>query len=255
VRSDIYSGGQPEGEAAFAELQKLGVKTILSVDGARPDVERAEKFGLRYVHIPVGYDGILKEQAWRIAKAVRDLPRPIYVHCHHGKHRGPAALAAALLCIDPDYNSQDATAWMTAAGTDPKYRGLIELPQRLTRPKPGELDQFPAEFPATAVIDDLTAMMVKVDERWDTLKAAKQGNWTDPDAAIVATLLAEHYRESTRLDRAKTKEATFTAMLAVAEAAAVELSAALRAKDLKRIDAAFDRNDKSCSNCHAKFRD
>ena len=29
VRSDIYSGGQPEGEAAFAELQKLGVKTIL----------------------------------------------------------------------------------------------------------------------------------------------------------------------------------------------------------------------------------
>jgi hypothetical protein len=30
----FYSGAAPEGDAAFAELRKLGVKTIITVDGA-----------------------------------------------------------------------------------------------------------------------------------------------------------------------------------------------------------------------------
>src|SRR5438270_13274893 len=37
----LYSGGEPRGEAAFADLKALGVKTIVTVDGAQPDVETA----------------------------------------------------------------------------------------------------------------------------------------------------------------------------------------------------------------------
>src|SRR5688572_4549306 len=37
----IYTGGEPEQDAAFVELVKLGVKTVISVDGARPNVEAA----------------------------------------------------------------------------------------------------------------------------------------------------------------------------------------------------------------------
>src|SRR5262245_19124190 len=46
----IYSGSQPEGNEAFAAIAKLGVKTIVSVDGSKPDVEAARNYGLRYVH-------------------------------------------------------------------------------------------------------------------------------------------------------------------------------------------------------------
>src|SRR5438067_12591502 len=53
----LYSGSAPEGDAGFESLQKLGVKTVLSGDGARPDVERARKHGVRYVERPFGYDG------------------------------------------------------------------------------------------------------------------------------------------------------------------------------------------------------
>src|SRR5262245_6224214 len=42
----LYSGSSPEGDAGFASLRKLGVKTVLSVDGARPDLERARRYGL-----------------------------------------------------------------------------------------------------------------------------------------------------------------------------------------------------------------
>ena len=45
------------------------MRTVISVDGARPDVVRAHSFGLRYVHLPIGYDGVPREQALRIARA------------------------------------------------------------------------------------------------------------------------------------------------------------------------------------------
>src|SRR5262245_19658660 len=67
----LYSGGNPEGDAGFASLQQLGVRTVISVDGARPDVERARTYGLRYVHLPIGYDGVPEGQALRLARAVR----------------------------------------------------------------------------------------------------------------------------------------------------------------------------------------
>src|SRR5690606_18255679 len=54
----LISGGQPKGDAAFSQLAEMGVKTIVSVDGAKPDLELAKKHGLRYVHIPIGYDGV-----------------------------------------------------------------------------------------------------------------------------------------------------------------------------------------------------
>ena len=79
----VISGGLPNGEAAFRELRDLGVKTIISVDGAQPDVAGARKYGLRYVHLPHGYDGISRTRQRELAKAVRDLPGPAYIHCHH----------------------------------------------------------------------------------------------------------------------------------------------------------------------------
>ena len=125
VHPKVISGGQPEGEAGFAELKELGIETIVTVDGAKPDVELAKKYGLRYVHLPHGYDGIPEERVEELAKAVRDLPGPIYIHCHHGKHRSPAAASAACVgagLIDP----KDARQVLVVAGTSESYRGLYQ---------------------------------------------------------------------------------------------------------------------------------
>ena len=55
---DVYSGSEPVSEEAFASLKSLGVKTIVSVDGATPDIDMAMKYGIGYVHVPFGYDTI-----------------------------------------------------------------------------------------------------------------------------------------------------------------------------------------------------
>ena len=57
VSEKLYSGAAPEGDRGFSTLQALGIRTVITVDGARPDVAIARRFGLRYVHLPFGYDG------------------------------------------------------------------------------------------------------------------------------------------------------------------------------------------------------
>src|SRR5205814_5083001 len=52
VDHKLYSGAAPEGDAGLGSLRALGIRTVISVDGARPDVTRAQRFGLRYVHLP-----------------------------------------------------------------------------------------------------------------------------------------------------------------------------------------------------------
>src|SRR5688500_2602420 len=41
VTEKVLSGAQPEGEESFKALQRLGVKTIVGVDGGTPDVALA----------------------------------------------------------------------------------------------------------------------------------------------------------------------------------------------------------------------
>ena len=153
----LLSGSSPDGDEGFRSLQQLGVRTLISVDGARPDVELAHKHGLRYVHLPIGYDGVPEVQGQKVARAVRDLPGLVYLHCHHGKHRGPAAAAVARLCLDATCPAEAAVAWLRQAGTDPHYTGLYSTVEHFRRPAPGELDQVAADYPEVAQIPALAA--------------------------------------------------------------------------------------------------
>lgn len=232
----LYSGSQPEGDAGFGSLARLGVRTVISVDGQTPDVARAERWGLRYVHVPVGYDGVPRDKALLAAKTVRDLPGPAYLHCHHGKHRGPAVAACVLLATDPTVTPAAAERVLRTAGTDPKYAGLVGVPHTFARPTAAEL-AAPADFPAVAEVPTLAKLMVEVDERWDRLKAAP--------ASADAVQLAELYREAARLPRS----ADFAGLLREAEANAAALAKSPGERGL------LAAGQRLCSRCHARHRD
>jgi protein tyrosine phosphatase (PTP) superfamily phosphohydrolase (DUF442 family) len=263
----LYSGSSPDGEEGFRSLQQLGVRTVISVDGARPDVEVARKFGLRYVHLPIGYDGVPPEQALRIAKAVRDLPGPVYIHCHHGKHRGPAAAAVAHLCLDDQCGVETALEGMRQAGADPHYTGLYDAPRDLRRPTREELDRVPNEFPEVAQVPALAQLMVSVDERWERLKLVHVAGWKTPpghpdlDPPHEALQLLEQYTEAARLPEARDRPETFRAWLTEARKSAEALEQSLRvAKDRGKIneksaEEAFRAVNDSCVRCHAEYRD
>ncbi len=267
IHREVISGGMPEGDASFEELQQLGIKTIISVDGAKPDLELAAKYGMRYVHLPHGYDGISIERSKQLAKAVHSLPKPIYIHCHHGKHRSPAA--AAVACISAGMVSPKVAGSILAkAGTSPNYLGLHESALTATPLTESELASIPSDFPAVADLPELAEAMVKMEHTFDHLQQLAKANWTkvesspDLDAAHEALLLREHYTEMLRMEEVIKQPAAFIDLVKQAEADCQVLEDTLRQSktqsntSLAEIrDSAWQRISQGCSTCHRQFRD
>ena len=180
IHIEVISGGLPEGDDAFRELADLGVKTVICVDGAKPDVALASKYGLRSVHLPHGYDGIPASRVMELAKAIRDLPGVVYIHCHHGKHRSPTAAAVACVAaglLEP----ADAETVLKTAGTSEAYRGLYQS-ARIARPlDPQQLDALAVEFPSIATIPPLAESMVAIDHLHDGLREMAEADSHPPD--------------------------------------------------------------------------
>jgi len=195
----IYSGSLPEGDEAFAELAALGIKTVVAVDGARPDLVTAARHGLHYLHVPIGYEGIDEQAAAAYVRLVGEAEGPFYFHCHHGRHRGPAAAAVALRAAT-GCDTASAEAVLTAAGTSHDYPGLWRDVAAWTPPDPGMV--LP-ELHEVAVVADFTAGMAALDRDWDSLKALRAADWTTPashpdlDLRRSATAFAEHFADST----------------------------------------------------------
>jgi protein tyrosine phosphatase (PTP) superfamily phosphohydrolase (DUF442 family) len=256
LTGEIYSGGEPEGDAGFATLAGMGVRTVVSVDGGKPDIAAARKHGLRYVHIPIGYDGVEKIAGAALARLVDEIEGPLYIHCHHGKHRGPAAAAVACVARGA-MNNEQAVEILERAGTSGKYAGLWRDVQSYARPPAG------AELPPlveTAEVGTLAAAMSQLDRGFDRLKLCRDVNWTVPEdhpdivPAQEALLVREALHEAGR-NLAGDFDDTFKAWLAESEQLAAELEKGLAAGRATEATAALGRLEQACQQCHARYRD
>lgn len=260
IGTDLFSGDAPENDAAFHELARLGVKTIISVDGSKPRVDLARRFGMRYVHLPIGYDGIPQPRGEELAKAAQAADGPVYVHCHHGKHRGPAAAATVCRALK-GWDTGTAEAFLKQAGTSPDYAGLHRDVRAFHPPDAEALAKLPAKFPESAKTEPLVDTMVAIDEHFDALKAAQKSGWNKtpafpaPTPTQTATLVWEQFRELSRDPAAEKLGAGFRTKLAEAEQAADALRKLLRdSMDAAEIDAALQRTAQSCTDCHKAHR-
>lgn len=262
VTPRIIAGAQPEDDRSFQLLRELGIKTIVTVDGAKPDVESAHRYGMRYVHLPIGYDGVSPDEGKAIAKALEELPGPIYVHCHHGKHRAAAAVAVA--CINNGMlQPEQAEDVLRTFGTGENYKGLWKSAREARRVDDAELAALKIHWVEQAKIPALADAMVSVDQHSDNLKAIQQAGWTTPanhpdlDPPHEALQLQEHFAEILRTDDAKARPQGFRTLLSDAQTGASTLREALSTHPMnaKTVDAAYKQLSTSCTTCHARFRD
>ncbi len=264
----VISGGMPEGEAAFAELKSLGVRTIISVDGAKPNIELANRFGMRYVHLPHGYDGIPDGRTLELAKALRQCDGPVYLHCHHGKHRSPTAAAVACVAIG-FIRPQDAVSVLELAGTNKNYRGLYGSAEKAKRIADDVLDRMHVDLPAIAKLPPLAESMVEIELHHDRLKKSAAQGWPPPtkgekfQPATEALLLKEHYVEILRLNivsETRGEHPLFTEArdLAAELEKAIEEHLAESRVTVRKPDALniiLERISQNCIDCHRRFRD
>jgi cytochrome c556 len=261
---NFISGSAPDGDEGFETLAAMGVRTIISVDGAVPEVDRAAAHAIRYIHLPIGYNGFDADRKLALARATRDAMAqgPVYIHCHHGKHRSASAAATIAVCLGwatPD----QAVARMKVSGTAPNYTGLYACAAGAAELSDRQLDEAPALFPSVSRPNSFVQGMLEMDDTFDRLKAIETAGWTTPAdhpdlvPASEAGQLADHFRLLSESEHAKSKPAPFAQTLSAEarNAAALEDLLAAGETDPARLSAQFKVIGASCKDCHAKYRD
>lgn len=260
----FISGSAPEGSAGFDTLAGMGIKTIISVDGAAPEVDKAAARGMRYIHLPIGYNGFDEERRLQLVRATRDamVVGPVYIHCHHGKHRSAgaaASIAASLGWASP----QAMVDRMKVSGTASNYTGLYACASNSKPLDAAVIDAVPADFPSVWRTSDYTRGMVDIDEAYEHLKAIEKAGWKAPAdhpdlvPAAEAGRLADLFRVLTETDRVRREPAEFADLMRKSqdEAAALERMLSESSLDPARLSAQFKMIGASCKQCHTKYRD
>jgi protein tyrosine phosphatase (PTP) superfamily phosphohydrolase (DUF442 family) len=257
----IYSGSTPDSEEAFKALKDKGIKTIISVEGARPEVEMAKKYGIRYVHLPIGYDGVSTNLANRIIKAAVASDGPVFVHCRIGLQRGPAG--AALVCMGTDgWTADQAMAWMRAADTSTNYTGLFRSVADYKPPTKEEIAAMPADFPELTEVTGLAKEMVRIDTHFRELKNFRKAGYQKPasnpelNAAEEARQLHDKLKALLVSSYVKEHNTDFRQRLGQAEEAAVLLQHSLVASpmDTNNVESGYLQLNASCVYCHREHR-
>jgi len=254
VSPRLWSGGEPHDDDAFSKLAELGVRALVSVDGAKPDVAAAKKHGLRYIHIPIGYDAVDAEAQAALTRVVREVKGPVFIHCHHGKHRGPAA--AAVMCLAAgDMNHAEAAKMMKEIGTGKEYTGLW---RDVAAFKPLPADAKLPELVEVAEVDSLAVAMAQLGRAWDGLKLCQAAGWKTPkDHADLAPkhqalLVLEGFKESRR--NLEYDDPQMAKWLEEATAQAEQLHQSLQAGRTADATRPYKQLEAACMRCHEQYR-
>ena len=257
---NLVCGGVPEGQEGLHTLAAMGIKTIVSVDGATPDVATAERLGMHYVHLPISYDGVPEARQKELAQVLHSLPGPVYMHCHHGRHRSAAALGTAVVLAGV-LTPEQVVDRMKVSGTAENYRGLWQA-VRAAKPLPAaELQADPKSFPSVSVVTGMVATMAELDLVYDLVKLAQKSGWKAPqehpdlfapkETRRMALLFANLQDD---VD-SKNLPADYQTRLRHAIDVTGRLDAAVQAGDHATASSLFELVGKSCKDCHATYRD
>ncbi|MGB0741869.1 MAG: hypothetical protein ACPGXX_17500 [Planctomycetaceae bacterium] len=253
--SGYFCGSEPATEEAFRSLQQQGIRTIASVDGIPPQTELAAQYGMRYVHIPMGYDGISEEQSGMLTRLADEADGPIYLHCHHGHHRGPAATAVVCMAAGR-MTSAEAAAFLQKSGTNRDYRGLWRDVAAYRRPAAGT--SLPA-LVAVAKTTTLAQKMAMLSRQFEKLQQDGRHRWHEhrldgtDSISSAALLVQEGLRESDRTS-AGTYDDVFDKLMRRQIENSLELKQSLQSRDYLRATECLQKLSAGCKQCHRQFR-
>jgi len=254
----LYSGDEPATAAHYDQLSSLGIKTVISVDAIAPDQDLAAQYNIRIVHLPIGYDGIEETRAIELAAAITQLEHPIYLHCHHGKHRGPAAIGVGAIGAGIITNNQ-AIEFMTIAGTSLNYPGLYSA-ARNANPLDQSILDIVQEFPARAPISGFVESMGKLDRLHDQLWDIAENDWQasadhpDHSATAISGQVYDHMRAMLQLEFFKKKGSMMRSRFEDSIRTAGEVESSINDNYFPAALDALNSLSNSCIDCHDRFR-
>ena len=107
VADGLYRDAQPD-QAGFAELKKLGIKTVINLRSSHSDREMMAGLGLQYFEINSDAGDITDEHVAAFLKAaLNPANQPVFVHCAHGADRTGTMVAVYRIYVQ-DWPNRDA---------------------------------------------------------------------------------------------------------------------------------------------------
>ena len=255
----LVCGGAPDGEEGFKTLAAIGIKTVVSVDGAPPDLKQSETHGMRYVHLPIGYDTITLARQQELAQAISNLDGPIYIHCHHGKHRSGAGLATALVCSGR-MSIEAVSARMHVSGTSPSYAGLWQAVRDAKPLSKAQLEADPASFPSITEVTGLVGVMAEIDQVIDLVRQSHEAKWRAPDdhpdlvAEKETQRLSELFKSLLNDEESLAHPAEYQRFLSNSIKVSERLDEAVRSQNAIQAAQMLSTLASSCKTCHQTYR-
>lgn len=115
VGPGLYRGAQPTAEG-IAELERLGVKTIVCLRANHSDQELLGNSKIALEHIPMKTWEPKEEDVVRFLRIAVDKKRqPVFVHCQHGADRTGTMCAVYRIAVE-GWTKQQAIDEMTKGG-------------------------------------------------------------------------------------------------------------------------------------------
>ncbi|MAG56756.1 MAG: hypothetical protein CMJ83_10735 [Planctomycetes bacterium] len=266
LSDDVISGSEPHGRDGLVAVAGLGAKTVISVDGKVPDEQTATSLGMRYVHVPIQYRGMTGDELIRLAKTFRELEAPFYVHCFHGRHRGPAAAAVGRLVRDGAPRERALAEMRQWCGTSSKYEGLYQVIASRSMPTREQTQAYEWGFPAAHEFDGFRSVMIDASRTFDHLAALAARGWKPdpghPDVHPIneAGKLTGLWTRSLTLPDVVGQPEDFRAWVTGAAVANERLEDALKRMQSGASGATDDANrylaevKQSCTGCHRAYR-
>lgn len=150
VNENYYRGAQPT-QSGFAELKRLGVKTVIDLqeDGLTEEPNWVRSAGMQYFNIPLSSRRpATAEQTAYFLQLVNDANNwPVYVHCAGGRHRTGEMTAIYRitkdgLTADQAYQEMKQYQWYSYGGHKPLKDYVYEFYGRY---KAGDVAGLPVQ--------------------------------------------------------------------------------------------------------------
>lgn len=126
----LYRGAQPEAPG-FAELKKMGVKTVISLRANHGDIGLMKGLGLQYIRIPINIWNMEDEDVVKFLKVVTDPKnQPVFVHCQHGSDRTGTMVAIYRIYVQ-GWTLEEAMKELPAFGFHEIWKNLPIYLQKL----------------------------------------------------------------------------------------------------------------------------
>lgn len=257
----IISGSKPEGNAGFESLMKMGVKTIICVDGVTPDVQTATSLGIKTIHIPLKYEAPTQTQILDLTTVVSRRNRgKVYIHCHQGKHRSATAAAIVSVALG-SMSIEEVKARMHVSQTSEEYIGLWAAVDQAKVIKVFDLLQNEKVYNSRVEPEGMISQMIAMDDAIDHLNRLQDENWTAPKehpdlvAVAEAGIVADIFRKIQLGNEVNSYPADFETQLvnALHQAKGLE-EAFLQNLATTELDMYMQRVEQSCIRCHSLFR-